>query len=175
VAAGKLLTNRAEPVGRLGVPLAGVVFETGFVVAELHLFEKGKVRLDILGLYGPSIGVIGQRRRSGGDVVGVVLQDIGERDPCVHRDPILPIDLEARDTIDRRYREFEPPPIDHLLDAEVGGHQRFSPVRRRPVGRVDGEGRPVVLDSSSELLGCIRAHPEIARIPTDDRVYRGKR
>jgi len=105
------------------------------------------------------VGVVGEGRRCRGDVVRVILQDVGERDPRVHRDAIVPVDFEASDAVYRRNREFEVVPVDHLLHAEVGGHQRLPPVRRRSFGRVDGEVRPVALDAAGEFLRRTCAHP----------------
>jgi hypothetical protein len=87
----------------------------------------------------------------------------------------MPVDFEASDAIDRRHREFEIVPGDHLLDAEVGGHQRLPPVRRRVLGGVNGEVRPVALDAAGEFLRRTRTHPQVTRVPTDDRVYGGER
>ena len=64
---------RAQSVRIFRVSFAGVVFQTPLAVTKVHLLEQREVRLDVLCLYGPSVGVVCEGRRRARDVVGVIL------------------------------------------------------------------------------------------------------
>ena len=119
--------------------------------------------------------MVGESGGDGGDVVGVRLELGRERDPGVHRDAVPVVDVQTRDTVDRRDWQRQLLRGRGRPRVEIRDHQRLPAVGFGALGRDDRPFGPLALDATRQRLGGPGAHAQVTRAAPDDLVDRRER